>query len=146
MKKIYIFFLITFFLLTSISAQYTSYSCYPTNWWTGMKWNKVQVVIHGKDVANSNAYTINYPGVKLEKVNMVENNNYVFLDLIIYPTAKPGIIKIKTKDHTIDFELKNRRSGNGVTYAQGVTSKDLIYLIMPDRFSNGDPSNDRIAE
>jgi hypothetical protein len=48
--------------------------------------------------------------------------------------------------HTIiDFELKPRRTGNGTAFAQGVTSKDLVYLLMPDRFSNGDPSNDRIA-
>jgi glycosidase len=36
-------------------------------------------------------------------------------------------------------------SGNGTSFAQGVTSKDLVYLLMPDRFSNGDPSNDRIT-
>jgi glycosidase len=42
------------------------------------------------------------------------------------------------------FEIKPRRTGKGTSFAQGVTSKDLMYLIMPDRFSNGDVSNDRI--
>jgi neopullulanase len=144
MKKVFLF-LITFTFLINVAAQNNSYNCYPTNWWIGMKWNKIQVMIHGKEVANGNAYTINYPGVKLDKIHKVENENYVFLDLIISSTAKPGIVKIKSNDHTIDFELKARRSGNGSTYAQGVTSKDFIYLIMPDRFSNGDTSNDRIA-
>jgi glycosidase len=145
MKKLYFFLLFAFFLLSDITAQNNSYNCYPTNWWTDMKWNKVQVMIHGNDIGNSNAYTINYPGVKLEKINKVENENYVFLDLIISSTARPGIIKIKANNKTIDFELKPRRSGNGTAYAQGITSKDFIYLIMPDRFSNGDSSNDRIA-
>jgi glycosidase len=45
----------------------------------------------------------------------------------------------------VDYELKERGKGNGNTYAQGVTSADLIYLLMPDRFSNGDLSNDRFA-
>ncbi|MBS1655412.1 MAG: cyclomaltodextrinase C-terminal domain-containing protein, partial [Bacteroidetes bacterium] len=47
--------------------------------------------------------------------------------------------------NTITFELKARRPGNGTAFAQGVNSNDFVYLIMPDRFSNGDPSNDRVA-
>lgn len=114
-----------------------------------MKWNKVQVMIYGDAIANAaKGYSINYPGVKIEKTNKVENANYVFLDLAISSAAKPGIVKIKVnrqnESFDIDFELKPRRKGNGTQYAQGVTSKDLIYLIMPDRFSNGDPSNDRV--
>jgi glycosidase len=113
-----------------------------------MKWNKVQIMIHGNDIGNGDAYTINYPGVKLEKVNKVENKNYVFLDINITPAARPGMVKIKVKEKQsafdIDFELKKRRTGNGTAFAQGVTSKDFIYLIMPDRFSNGDTTNDRI--
>jgi glycosidase len=113
-----------------------------------MKWNKVQLMIHGKGIGNADTYTINYPGVKLEKVNKVENKNYVFLDVSITPSAKPGIIKIEVSERTkyivIAFKLKQRRPGNGTSFAQGVTSKDFIYLIMPDRFSNGDTTNDRV--
>ncbi len=119
--------------------------CYPTHWWIGMKEPKVQIMVHGKEIANGNGYTINYPGVKLEKVHKVENPNYIFLDIQISTNAKPGILKIKNGNTTIDFPLKHRRKGNGTEFAQGVTSKDLIYLIMPDRFSNGDISNDRIS-
>ncbi|MGN6542391.1 MAG: glycoside hydrolase family 13 protein [Ginsengibacter sp.] len=147
MKRI-VFFLLFIFWCVNIFAQNTSVNCYPTNWWTGMKWNKVQIMIHGNDIGNGDAYTINYPGVKLEKVNKVENKNYVFLDINITPAAKPGMVKIKVKEKQsafdIDFELKKRRTGNGTAFAQGVTSKDFIYLIMPDRFSNGDTTNDRI--
>jgi neopullulanase len=142
-------FLLFIFCWANIFAQNNSVNCYPTNWWTGMKWNKVQIMIHGNDIGNGDAYTINYPGVKLEKVDRVENKNYVFLDVNITPSAKPGMIKIKVKEKQssfdINFELKKRRTGNGTAFAQGVTSKDFIYLIMPDRFSNGDTTNDRIA-
>ena len=148
MKKFlisYSLFLISYFSF----GQSEGYNCYPTNWWAGMKWNKVQVMIHGDAIANAaHGYTINYPGVKILKVNKVENVNYVFLDLDIAASAKPGIVKIKVNkansSFDISFELKARRKGNGTSYAQGVTSKDFMYLIMPDRFSNGDPSNDRI--
>ena len=126
------------------------YECYPTNWWTRMKWNKVQVMIHGDAIANAaGGFSINYPGVKLEKINKVENPNYVFLNLAISPSAKPGMLKIKVNkaasSFNINFELKPRRNGSGSSFAQGVTSKDFMYLIMPDRFSNGDESNDRVA-
>jgi len=145
------FLLFLVFLLSFFNNGFSQegYKCYPTNWWTGMKWNKVQVMLHGDAIANAaGGFTINYPGVKLEKVNKVENVNYVFLDLNIAATAKPGILKIKVNkaasSFDISFELKARRNGNGKNYAQGVTSKDFMYLILPDRFSNGDESNDRV--
>ncbi len=130
-----------------VSAQSTEIKIYPTHWWVGMKNKKLQVMLHGQNIAGGN-YTINYPGVKLQKVNKAENPNYVFIDLIIAAAAKPGFIKIKRngngQNSEIAFELKARRTGNGRSFAQGVTSKDFIYLIMPDRFSNGDESNDRV--
>jgi glycosidase len=146
MKKI--LSLIVLFVAVKTFAQ-EGYNCYPPNWWASMKWNKVQVMIYGDAIANAaHGYSINYPGVKLEKTNKVESANYVFLDLSISPAAKPGIVKIKVNRQNssfdIDFELKRRRKGRGTEYAQGVSSIDLIYLIMPDRFSNGDPSNDKV--
>lgn len=140
-----IFFLVQFSI--SAIAQNEGYKCYPTNWWVGMNWNKVQVMIHG-DAIGAGGFTIKYPGVKLERVNKVENVNYVFLDLDIAASAKPGIVKIKVNkaasSFDIPFELKARRKGNGKDYAMGVTSRDFMYLILPDRFSNGDESNDRV--
>lgn len=149
MKK---YIVVIFLIQLSIAgfAQTEKYTCYPTNWWTGMVWNKVQVMIHGDAIANgAGGFSINYPGVKLQKVNKVENVNYVFLDLIIFSSAKPGTVKIKVNkaasSFDIPFEIKARRTGNGSSFAQGVTSKDFMYLIMPDRFSNGDESNDRVT-
>ena len=85
-------------------------------------------------------------GVYLTKINRVENPNYVFLDLTINADARPGKFSFPfLKDINLQYELKARRKGNGTAYAQGVTSKDFIYLIMPDRFSDGDSTNDRVA-
>jgi len=149
MKKKGFLLLFSFYFFVNTFAQNSAYHCYPTNWWTGLKWNHVQIMVHGNDIGNANEYTINYPGVKLEKTEKVENKNYVFLDINISSAAVPGILKInvnkKSSSFTINFPLKKRRQGNGTTFAQGVTSKDLIYLIMPDRFSNGDTTNDRVA-
>ena len=136
-------------VLNMAAISQTKVECYPTNWWVGMKWNKVQIMLHGDSIASAQkAFSISYPGVKLEKVNLVENPNYVFLDISISSMAKPGkfSIKVNRPGHPLDiaYELKPRREGKGRSFAQGVTSRDFIYLIMPDRFSNGDPTNDRI--
>lgn len=140
--KRWFFLVLLFFFFVPLYAQT---DCYPTNWWVGMKNPKVQVMLHGKNIANSKAYTLKYPGVQITKIHRVENPNYVFIDLSIQKNAKAGILKIKSDKEIISFELKNRRAGNGSTFAQGVTSKDLLYLIMPDRFSNGDTTNDRVV-
>ncbi len=148
MKKIFLVFIFNFLFLIVIFSQTEVYKCYPTHWWVSMKNPKIQVMLHGNAIANADEYSINYPGVKLEKINIVENANYLFLDLNISPSAKPGTVKIHV-DKTgapfdISFELKPRSDGKGKSFARGVTSRDLVYLIMPDRFSNGDVANDRI--
>ncbi|OJW17479.1 glycoside hydrolase family 13 protein [Mucilaginibacter sp. 44-25] len=115
----------------------------PAFWWVGFKNPKVQLIVHGDKIGASQA-SLNYAGVKLTAVHKVENTNYLFLDLAISAAARPGKFPITfkqtgKKDLVYNYELKQRNTAQG---AQGVTNKDLIYLLMPDRFSNGDPSND----
>ena len=112
-----------------------------------MKWNKVQLLLYNKN-GNFTGTTasVSYPGVSISKTNHLENNHYLALDLVIAASAKPGDVKIKLpgSNEILTWPLKKRREGNGTKYAQGVTSSDLMYLIMPDRFSNGDYSNDKV--
>ncbi len=148
MKKITGTFFSFIFLLQFVSAQ--NIAIYPTNWWVNMKWNKVQLLIKGdKDGFNKEKVSISYPGVSITKVNTLDNSKYISLDVAIDPSAQPGIVNIKFADggkvNTVKWVLKARRKGKGITYAQGVTSSDFIYMLMPDRFSNGDESNDKIA-
>jgi glycosidase len=153
MKKYIIFFLFNFSFSIFISAQENVYKCYPTNWWAGMKWSKLQIMVHGDKIADNFPMIKMGPkgmklatGVNLTRINRVENSNYIFLDLVIDATAKPGKFTFPfLKNIDLQYELKPRRSGKGNIFAQGVTSRDFMYLIMPDRFSNGDTSNDRVA-
>ncbi|MFZ1529385.1 MAG: alpha-amylase family glycosyl hydrolase [Ferruginibacter sp.] len=142
------------FLLFSILASFVSIlhaqtiSLYPGNWWTGMKWNKVQVLVHADEAISSSSVSIKHPGITLQKVNKFQNPKYLALDLLISPSAKTGDVKINFtaagKTNTVDWPLDKRRAGNGTAFAKGVNSSDLVYLIMPDRFSNGDETNDRV--
>ena len=153
MKKLSFILIFNLAVLVVAFSQTEAIKCYPTNWWVGMKWNKIQIMVHGDKVAGHfpmikmGASGVKLAtGVYLTKINRVENPNYVFLDLTITKDAKPGKFSFPfLKDINLQYELKARRKGNGTVYAQGVTSKDFIYLIMPDRFSDGDSTNDRVA-
>lgn len=146
MKKFFIIFSLFIFQQTSFAQDI---QVYPSNWWIGMKWDTVQILIHGNgDRFNEHTINISYPGVKVLKVQPLENPNYYAVDIHISQNAQPGNVSIvftkNKKKQTINWPIKARRSGAGKQFTQGVTNADIIYLAMPDRFSNGDESNDRI--
>jgi glycosidase len=115
----------------------------PPFWWIGMKNPVVQVLIYDNQISRARV-SVDYPGVQLKDIHRVENPNYLFVDLEIQSYAKAGNFDItlekegSSKNYT--YELRNRREGSADR--QGVDAGDFIYLIMPDRFANGDPSND----
>lgn len=143
-----IFFLAVFSFVFITGATGQSIDCYPTHWWTGMQWHDVQVMVHGENIGNATDISLNYPGVTLQKVHHPESKNYLFLDISIAPDTRPGTVKItgKLDGETlfVNYEIKAGRPGNGTVFAQGLDAGDFMYLIMPDRFSNGDIANDRV--
>jgi len=149
MKKLIVFVQILFLNFISVFSQ----DLYPTHWWTGMKNPNLQLIVHHENIAaRIPMYKLSATGMKLadgvtlKKVNRVENPNYVFLDLVIDKNANPGERTFSFGDPVngikIKYLLKARDKENGKTRVQGVNQSDLIYLLIPDRFANGDPSND----
>ena len=139
------------FILFSASAQ-DEIKVYPSSWWTGMKNPHLQLMIHASQIGNAakNDFQISCPGVTLEGIQKVKSPNYIFLNLLISPQAKPGELSLSyrtaAKKLKFSIPLNKLAPGNGENYARGVNSSDFIYLIMPDRFSNGDPGNDRFHD
>ncbi len=110
-----------------------------------MKHPELQIMVHGESIGEL-APDIRYPGVKLISVERTPNKNYLFINLFIDPQAKPGTLNIAFKRGketvtTSPYRLEKRRGGSA--RRRGFDSRDAIYLIMPDRFANGDPGNDR---
>lgn len=129
----------------------------PTNWYVGMKNPKLQLLVYGKNISDCDV-KINYQGVSIEKINKVENPNYLFLDLNISPETKAGQMDIELSK-TIQVQKGTKKTIDQIIKItqpyqlrvrdkkpQIIDSKDFIYLILPDRFSNGDPSNDKFSE
>ncbi|MFY0600385.1 MAG: glycoside hydrolase family 13 protein [Cyclobacteriaceae bacterium] len=118
----------------------------PPNWWVGMENQELQLMIGGMELSVEDV-KISSRDVELIKANQAENPNYVFLDLKIRKNAKAQDFKIsfKNKDSkkvVLNYELKQRDTESIVPVGQ----EDIIYLITPDRFVNGNPNNDSSTE
>src|SRR5215510_501736 len=116
----------------------------PQNWWVGMKYNTISLLIYGNNISDLQP-TISYPNVQVVKKDTVENKNYLFVTLKINPLAKAGNIKINFSKNgklilTQNFPIFQREKYSAER--ESFTQKDAIYLIVPDRFSNGDMAND----
>jgi len=142
MKKLLV--VLFFFLVNTMAQAQKLERIEPMFWWVGMHNPKLQLLVHGEQIS-ALTVQVNYPGVKLIKVHQVENPNYLFLDLEIAADAKAGKFPISflqqgKKKLQYQYELKNK--DQSASRIQGVSNKDLIYLLMPDRFANGDTKND----
>ena len=117
----------------------------PTNWWIGMKNPNLQILVYGKNINTSKVALKPYAGVKLKKTQTTESPNYIFIDLEINKIAKAGNLQFNFKNNEssvdVSYELKTRTAR-----PQTVSQEDVVYLIMPDRFANGDESNDKFED
>jgi neopullulanase len=117
----------------------------PAFWWTGMKHAPLQVLFYGKGIGNTSV-ACKYAGVEFQGVVKTENPNYLFVNLVITPEAKPGAVKLVftqgSKERTLEYELRAKSADK--RRIQGITAADVVYMLMPDRFANGDPSNDAV--
>jgi glycosidase len=138
-------FLISILILGYMTASATDITHIdPPFWWTGMKNRELQILVYGENISGSKV-SITYPGVNVKEVVGVESPNYLFIYLEITASAIPGTMNIEFTDGSEKtnqpFELKDRNPAPG---AQGFSTADVLYLITPDRFANGDPSNDNL--
>lgn len=115
----------------------------PAFWWAGMKNPELQVLVYGKHISMASV-SLTYDGVEITRIEKTENPNYQFLYLTLSPTVKPGVFPITftsgKKKRIVQYELKAREKSSAEF--TGFDASDVIYLITPDRFANGDESND----
>ena len=117
----------------------------PLSWWTDMK-TPLQLMVQGSGISAYDVAVEGGKGVSLTKVSKAESPNYLFADVEIAPNAEPGTYYIVfTKDgesFKYPYEIAAREKGSAER--RSFTTADMIYLIMPDRFANGDESNDSV--
>mgnify|MGYP003631082955 FL=1 len=144
MKAGYSLFLILLFLIPNSKAQEVKVID-PPFWWANMPVTELQIQLYGENIGSYRA-TVNYAGVEIKRQIAVDSPNYLFIYLDISEKAEAGkmdlILKNGDESITIPYELLEREPAEG--RYQGFDSRDVIYLMMPDRFANGNPDNDTI--
>ena len=117
----------------------------PASWWTEMKNQDIQLMIFGTGISTAD-FSINYPGVTIINKKLTDNPDFVFLYINSAVETKAGkfniLIKKGKQKQTYVYELKSRRKGSAMR--ESFTEADAVYLIMPDRFANGNTANDSI--
>ncbi len=115
----------------------------PPFWWAGFEHRELQLMLHGNNISLLTP-TVDHSGVSINRVVRVESPNYLFLYLDIEPDAQPGSFDIvfSEGDYTFTRTYELRKKNTDPGHTRGFTTADAIYLIMPDRFANGDPNND----
>jgi glycosidase len=143
MKKNCLILFLLAFVAQSVSAIDIK-TVDPAFWWAGMKNTELQILLYGDNIA---LYDVNITAktIRLNKTVKLENPNYLLL-YIDLEGAEPEKFDIRLQQgkekKIIPYELKERE--NGSADRKGFDAGDVLYLIMPDRFANGDPSNDGI--
>lgn len=116
----------------------------PPFWWVGMNNSELQLMVYGENIGDAEI-TIEGKQVSLKKVHQVENKNYVFIDLEIDKDAVAQNVSILLKgDKKVKVNYELRKRENNSNNREGFNNSDVIYLLMPDRFSNGNPNNDNV--
>ncbi len=118
----------------------------PPFWWTGMKNHHLQLMVHGNRISET-VPAIHYPGITLESTVHVQSPNYLFLNLVIDETAQPGTVAIhfmKGKKQAVSMAYQLKQRDRSLGSHGGFDASDVIYLLMPDRFANGDTTNDNV--
>ena len=132
------------FLISIVASHAQDIKIEPSFWWSGMQEPELQLMVSGKDIASYKA-AVSSKDVYLKEAVTLESPNYQVLYLDI-SNAKPGKFDIVftngKKKITYNYELKPRDPKR--LNIESFNSSDVLYLIMPDRFANGDPSNDQI--
>ncbi len=118
----------------------------PPFWWQGFENRELQILVHGHDVSSFDV-AIDHAGITLQRVERVSSPNYLFLYLDIGPDAAAGRFNIAFDNGDMRFEhaYELRARSTDPEHARGFSPADVIYLVTPDRFANGDPSNDSVA-
>jgi glycosidase len=117
----------------------------PPFWYEDMTYNQVQILFYGKNIAQNSVTVSN--GVIISEVQKTENPNYVFVTIDTKNVAAQDLIftfKNGKKTFTQKYSIKKRKENS--RNRKSFDSSDMMYLIMPDRFANGNEKNDSAPE
>jgi neopullulanase len=120
----------------------------PPSWWAGHTVNPVRLLLRGSNLRGAEVSPPSGGPLKVTGVRSGETGRYLFIDLDIDPAARPGdyVIRLSNGTGRGSFTFRINTPLDPATHFRGITNDDVIYLIMPDRFADGDRSNNAPAD
>lgn len=147
MKRIFIPLVFSFVQFVS-AQQFSIERIEPPNWWAGMKHDTVQVLVYGKNLSDAEIFPQHGP-IEIINVHKAESKNYLFLDLFVPSDIKSSQnfeIGFATENHDTVIKYPIFVRENSENKFQGFNQNDVMYLIMADRFCDGNPANNKIGD
>lgn len=137
MKKI--FFVIITAMVSMMAMGQSLTKVEPLSWWVGMN-HPLQLMLYGSDLKDASVSIAGGSGVEVTKVINADSPNYLFVDVAIAPNAKAGqyTIEVKKGKKTLKFPYQINARKEGSADRESFSAKDMIYLLMPDRFAQGE--------
>ncbi len=150
MKRLFLLCLLLPAMITAASAMKSEKTSVdriePPCWWTGME-TPLQLMVKGPGLGKGTVNSIT-PGLEITKVHKADSPNYLFLDISIPAGTQAGDYTLEWTDGKekirFNYTLSERKPGSSAR--RGLEPSDVLYLLMPDRFVNGDPANDSVKE
>ena len=117
----------------------------PPFWWQGFEHRELQVVVHGEGIADFEPMFL-HDGIEVSDVRRGDSPNYLFVYLTIDESAPTGSFDLVFSNDgtTLSHPFELRERSNDPDHVKRYTAEDVIYLLTPDRFANGDPDNDSV--
>ena len=131
--------LVILLLICSISYSQQIERIEPPFWWEGFKNTSLQLLVYGENISNLD-FNIKSNIVELVSVEKAENPNYIFLNLEVNDKGRSGDFDIDYGGNSIKYNIHKKELDSDMHI--GFDSSDVLCLITPDRFINGDYSND----
>ncbi|MCR4921994.1 MAG: glycoside hydrolase family 13 protein [Bacteroidaceae bacterium] len=132
--------------LPSLQAQPVLKQVEPLSWWVGMK-TDLQLLVHGDGIGQYDKVSIERAqGISVKAVHRADSPNYLFVDIDVAPDAHPGTYDIIFSNGSKSVRHPYQIAAREKVERQSFTVADLIYLIVPDRFANGDKANDSLPD
>jgi glycosidase len=141
-----ILFLFLYFPV-SLPQDFSINKIEPPNWWAGMKWNKVQLMVYGENLEDVSV-SISNSRINVTSTYLSESNKYLFVDIQISAEITPGEYEIlfRKGDEVLRYNYSILNREFKPENHKGFSNEDVIYLIFSDRFCDGNPENNTIND
>ena len=113
----------------------------PTDWFVGMKNPTVQLMVYGQGIRDVQSVTTDYPGVVIDSLVRLDSPNYLLVYMNLRD-AQPGTMTLKFDKQKVKYQLKQREMSGDKR--MGFTNADVLYMLMPDRFAQGQGHNPQV--